>query len=187
MCPTCEHEAGRVDGATAIPGYAFSVAEIARALVLVGQGVSMREASQQVRFEADRYRVDPSGRRTASRQNALSADYLDQYAQVVIRRFTPTRWPRILTLDSQPLDVRAYGADALGYRPERRGGAVLVAAGKDEPRQSARTWHVGLAGDDSARRAGHPRPGTSSTRGAVAALSLAGPITMASSCRGRGC
>ena len=149
VCPTCEHEAGRVDGATAIPGYAFSVAEIARALVLVGQGVSMREASQHVRFEADRYRVDPSGRRTASRQNALSADYLDQYAQIVIRRFTPTRWPRILTLDSQPLDMRAYGADALGYRPERRGGAVLVAAGKDEPRQSARTWHVGLAGDES--------------------------------------
>lgn len=76
-CPTCEHEAGRADGATAVPFYAFSVAEIARALVLVGQGISMREASQRVRFEADRYQADQSGRRTASRQNALSADYLD--------------------------------------------------------------------------------------------------------------
>lgn len=148
-CPTCEHEAGRADGATAVPFYTFSVAEIARALVLVGQGISMREASQRIRFEADRYQADRSGRRTASRQNALSADYLDHYAQAVIRRFTPPRWARILTLDSQPLDMRAYGADALGYKPERRGGAVLVAAGKDEPRQRARTWHVGLAGDET--------------------------------------
>jgi hypothetical protein len=76
-CPTCEHEAGRADGATAVPFYAFSVAEIARALVLVGQGISMREASQRVRFGAGRYQADQSGRRTASRQNALSADNLD--------------------------------------------------------------------------------------------------------------
>lgn len=34
-CPTCEHEAGRGRRATAIPFYTFSVAEIARALVLV--------------------------------------------------------------------------------------------------------------------------------------------------------
>ena len=148
-CPTCEHEAGRADGATAIPFYTFSVAEIARALVLVGQGVSMREASQRVRFDADRYHADESGRRVASRQNALSADYLDHYAAPVIRRFTPERWPRILTLDSQPLDLRAHGSEALGYKSARRGGAVVVAAGKDEVKQRARTWHVGLAADET--------------------------------------
>lgn len=148
-CPTCEHEAGRADGATAIPFYTYSVAEIARALVLVGQGVSMREASQRVRFDADRYHADESGRRTASRQNALSADYLDHYALPVVRRFTPDRWPRILTLDSQPLDLRAHGTEARGYKSERRGGAVLVAAGKDESKQKARTWHVGLAADET--------------------------------------
>ena len=36
-----------------------------------------------------------------------------------------------------------------GCQPERRGGAVLVASGKDEPEQSARTWPVGLAGDET--------------------------------------
>lgn len=105
--------------------------------------------SQRVRFDADRNHADESGRRVASRQNALSADYLDHYAAPVIRGFTPERWPRILTLDSQPLDLRAHGSEARGYQSARRGGAVLVAAGKDEVKQRARTWHVGLAADET--------------------------------------
>lgn len=73
-----------------MPAYAFAVAEIARGLVLIGEGTSLRLASQKVRYGAGRFTTDRRGNRWASRQNALVSDYLDNYAPIVVRAMTPT-------------------------------------------------------------------------------------------------
>lgn len=133
-----------------MPAYTFAVAEIARALVLVGEGKSLREASQKVRYGAGRFTSDRHGNRWASRQNALVSDYLDNYAPVVVRAMTPTHWHRMLVLDSQPLGIRIRQATNPGYDPDREGGAVLVAAGRDRSQPRTRNWLSTLAGDETA-------------------------------------
>lgn len=149
-CPSCEHETARGEGPAAIPSSVFSVGEVARVLVLVGEGKSLREAGQKVRYSAGKFATDRMGRRWASRENALAADYLDQFGPVVVRGMTPRRWPRVLILDSLPLALNPRGAANLGHDPGRRGGAVLVAAGRDRGQARTRCWLAGLAGDDSA-------------------------------------
>ena len=150
MCANCEHELVRGEGPSVVPWFEFAVAEISRELVLVGEGTSMREASQKVRFSAGRYRSDQHGRRDASRDYALAADYLDNFGPVVVRGMTPTRWPRILVLDSQPLGIRVRDAHLYGYERNRRGGAVLIAAGRERNQGRTRNWLATLAGDETA-------------------------------------
>jgi hypothetical protein len=153
VCPACDRETGRTDGPIARPSFSHSVSEIAQLLILVGQGVSQRRASQEVRFAAQRFTIDRHGNRTASRQNSLAADYLDHYAHIVLEQTAPARWPAILVLDSRPLKVRPYGVDDLPFRQRPaapdRGGAILVAAGTDDPQQTSRAWRIGLAGDET--------------------------------------
>jgi hypothetical protein len=105
VCGSCEHEVRRAEGPTVIPDFGYAVGEAARTLVLVGEGKSLREASQKVRYGAGRFTSDRHGHRWASRQNALAADYLDNFGPIVVRGMTPAHWPRMLVLDSQPLGI----------------------------------------------------------------------------------
>jgi hypothetical protein len=133
-----------------VPRFSFPVADAARDLLLVGEGKSLRESSQKVRYAAGKFDVDSDGRRWASRQNALSADYLDQFGPVVVRSLTPAHWPRILVLDSLPLGIRVRDAHLYGYQQGREGGAVLVAAGRQRNQPRTRCWLATLAADETA-------------------------------------
>lgn len=148
-CDSCEHELARAEGPTVVPAFSFAVAEIARGLVLVGEGGSFRESSQKVRLRAGRFTIDRHGRRWASRQNALLADYLDNFAPSVIRAMTPAHWPQVLVLDSLPLGIRVRDAHIHGYVAGREGGAVLVAAGRDRHQKRTRNWLSTLAADET--------------------------------------
>ncbi len=110
----------------------------------------MRQASQATRFEAQRFEVDRFGSRRASREADLAADYLDAFGEAVDAAIAPQAWPRILVLDSKPLGVRAYRADAWGADEQIRAGALLMAVGKNAPSESSRCWRIGLAGDETA-------------------------------------
>ena len=149
-CPHCERTTRRGEGPAAGLSFVFSATEAARALVLLGEGRSLRETGQKVRYSADRYKTDSGGMRRASRDPALAADYLDHLGPAVVRALTPPRWPRVLVLDSTPLNLYARGADAFGYERARRGGAVLVAAGRGRAQGRTRCWLAGLAGDETA-------------------------------------
>lgn len=149
-CPSCEHEARRGDGPTVVPRFSFPVADAARDLLLVGEGKSLRESSQKVRYAAGKFDIDSDGRRWASRQNALSADYLDQFGPLVVRSLTPSHWPRILVLDSLPLGIRVRDAHLYGYQQGREGAAVLVAAGRQRNQPRTRCWLATLAADETA-------------------------------------
>jgi Probable Zinc-ribbon domain len=148
-CGTCEHEVRRGEGPTIVPAFSFAVAEAARSLVLVGEGKSLREASQKLRYESGKFSADVRGNRWASRQNALASDYLDHFGPTVVRAMTPPSWPRILVLDSQPLGIRIRNATNPGYDASREGGAVLVAAGRDRHQARTRSWLTTLAGDET--------------------------------------
>lgn len=151
-CPTCDVRPGAAQGPLALVDFFHTANEIARLLQLVGRGLSLRRASEIVRLEAHRYAEDGLGMRFASRQCELAARYLDVLGGEIDRALAPTRWPRILILDSQPLKLRAYGAAEHGERwnEEDRAGAALVAAGGDDPGTRLKPWRIGLAGDETA-------------------------------------
>jgi len=106
-CPSCEHIYARHEGVRTGRGFVFGHQEIARLFLRIGEGMSLRAASQELRDSVFRSR-----RQDTSRQANLAVDYLDAFAPAVIDALHPTTWPRVLVLDSRTLFTR-------GYRPTR--------------------------------------------------------------------
>jgi hypothetical protein len=119
-CPTCERPYGRHEGVTTGRGFVFGHAEIARLLLRVGEGMSLRAASRELRLSV--FRACPRHRRTAppagvpaseaSRQANLAVSYLDAFAPPVLAALHPTTWPRVVVLDTRTLFARGYRASA---------------------------------------------------------------------------
>jgi hypothetical protein len=149
MCANCSHEPGRTDGAPTALRSLYSVPEVARLLVETGTGTSLRLASRNLRIENNRLSHDDAGRPYHSRQNALAADYVDRYGPTIVSATRPSRWPRFLILDSVPLNMRMRDAEAVGLPFDTEGGAVLAAAGTDDPQRPAKAWHACLAGNET--------------------------------------
>jgi len=119
-CPTCDHLYGRHEGVRTGRDFVFGHAEIARLFLRVGEGMSLRAASRELResvFRVCRHHgpKSPFGRISAgepSRQANLAVNYLDAFAPAVIGALHPTIWPRVIVLDTTTLFTR-------GYRPSR--------------------------------------------------------------------
>jgi hypothetical protein len=152
-CVTCDIRPGVAEGPISPSDYFHTAVEIAHLLQLVDQGMSLRRASLTVRLEGHRFWEDAHGMRHASRQNALAARYLDLFGTAIDARLAPTRCPKILVLDSKPLNLRAYGAEKSdpSWNRDERGGAVFVAIGGDDPDHRYMPWRVGLAPDETTR------------------------------------
>lgn len=148
-CPSCDARAGRTRGPITAVDHRFSAAEIAALLIRLGRGTSLREASQAARFDAQRHVIDQFGTRHASRQADLGAVYLNAFGAAIDEAVSPRAWPRILILDSKPLGVRTYQTDT-SVEAQFRAGALLMAVGKSLPAERARSWRIGLAGDETA-------------------------------------
>ncbi len=123
-CPTCEHVYARHEGVKTGRDFVFGHQEIARLFLRIGEGMSLREASRELResvFRAcHRHRPRPSFRHIrageTSRQANLAVNYLDAFASAVIAALHPRIWPRVLVLDTTTLFTR-------GYRPSRPDGS----------------------------------------------------------------
>ncbi len=150
-CPSCDVKPGLAQGPIALTDFFHTANEIGQLLALVGRGTSLRKASQLVRYDAQRFFTDTHGHRWASREFALAARYLDQFADLIDTELAPKSWPKILVLDSKPLLLYPYDADEFGeqWDPNDRAGAILVAAGGDDPRRQMKAWRIGLAGDET--------------------------------------
>jgi hypothetical protein len=141
-CPRCARRYARHEGVPTGRGFVFGHAEIARLFLRVGEGMSLRAASQELR--RDLFREDGLG--GISRQANLAVDYLDAFAPAVVAALHPVAWPRTLVLDSRTLFTRSYRAGrATG--PEGEPDEAWVAE------QKAGTILVALDGTS-----GHPRP-----------------------------
>ena len=117
-CPTCEHVYGRHEGVRTGRDFVFGHAEIARLFVRVGEGMSLRAASRELRESVvrgcHRHRAGRPFRSTrpgeTSRQANLAVNYLDAFAPAVVEALHPMAWPRVLVLDTTTLFTRGYRA-----------------------------------------------------------------------------
>ena len=115
-CPNCEHVLERHEGVRTGRGFVFGHQEIARLLIKIGEGSSLREASIELRQHVLKTSNRKPGERQfkriwrgdASRQANLAVSYLDAYAIGVLEALLPRRWPRVLILDSTTLMATGY-------------------------------------------------------------------------------
>jgi hypothetical protein len=104
-CPACEHVYGRHEGVRTGRYFVFGHLEIARLFLRIGEGMSLRSASRELREAVFR-----SHRGVTSRQANLAVDYLDALAPELVAALHPTRWPRVVVIDSRTLFTRGYRA-----------------------------------------------------------------------------
>jgi hypothetical protein len=157
-CPTCQRRYARHEGVTTGRGFVFGHQEIARLFLRVGEGMSLRAASRELRGSVFRgrrpRRMGPSGPTVPdepSRQANLAVNYLDAFAPAVIGALHPTEWPRVVILDSVALLTRGYRASqdrSADEDDERVGnlkaGTILVAL--DGTARGARPCLMRIAG-----------------------------------------
>jgi hypothetical protein len=131
-CPACEHVYGRHEGVGTGRDFVFGHAEIARLLLRVGEGMSLRAASRDLRQGV--FRSGPEGH--VSRQANLAVDYLDAFAPAIVAALHPTTWPRVLVIDARTLFTRGYratrgrsseGVPDEAWVGEQKAGTILVA------------------------------------------------------------
>ena len=157
-CPTCEHEYGRHEGVRTGRDFVFGHQEIARLLLRVGEGMSLRAASRELRHSVFRFcrrhrLTHGLGADEPSRQANLAVNYLDAFAPAVIDALHPTHWPPVVILDTTSLFTRGYrataGPAAEGTSDEARvgnlkAGTILVAL--DGTARGARPCLMRVAG-----------------------------------------
>jgi hypothetical protein len=150
-CQTCDIRPGVAQGPITPVEFETSANEMARLVLLVGSGSSGREAAQMVRLDGQRFETDEYGARYASREFALAGRYIDLFGEAIDRELAPKSWPKILVLDSKPLNLYPYDADAFHeiWDPSKRGGAVLAAVGGNDPKRPLRAMRLGLSGDET--------------------------------------
>lgn len=146
-CPHCEHIYERHEGVRTGRDFVFGHQEIARLFLRVGEGMSLRDASRELRRSVfRRNHRDPTKKPfkkirpgETSRQANLAINYLDAYAPAVIEALHPKHWPRVVILDSTTLMRSGYreppaaelraGTDPADERPagNLKAGTILVA------------------------------------------------------------
>jgi hypothetical protein len=120
-CPTCEHVYGRHEGVKTGRGFVFGHAEVGRLFLRVGEGMSLREASKELRLAVLRHAHQSGPTGETSHQANLAVNYLDAFAPAVVAALHPTGWPRVVVIDARTLFTR-------GYRPGRDRATDGVAA-----------------------------------------------------------
>ena len=85
-CPACEHVYARHEGLRTGRGCVFGQQEIARLLLRVGEGMSLRAASAELRAAVFRNAEDG-----LSRQANLAVNYLDNFAPAILAALHPTQ------------------------------------------------------------------------------------------------
>lgn len=147
-CPTCEHVYGRHEGVRTGRDFVFAQAEIARLFLRVGEGMSLRGASRDLRLSILRQRGQGDLASGPSRQANLAVNYLDAFAPAVVAALHPTRWPRVLVVDARTLFTRAYRPAAARATD---GGATEARLG------TLKAGTILVALDGTGRRPGSPR------------------------------
>jgi len=125
-CPACQHVYARHEGIATGRDFVFGHAEIARLLVRVGEGMSLRAASAELREHVLRQGIGGT-----SRQANLAINYLDAFAPAIMTELHPTRWPRVVVLDTTTLFTRGFRSASDDPAEARTGslraGTILVA------------------------------------------------------------
>jgi len=118
-CVECEHILERHEGPQTTRRQVFSTREVARALVAVGQGRSLRLSSEAERSEAQRLVVDKWGENHPSAHGQLSTDQLAMFGTVVRDALLGDDWPDAVALDETSYELTLTDLDAQGNKISR--------------------------------------------------------------------
>jgi hypothetical protein len=114
-------------GAATPRNFSYTAAEIAAALVAVGDGLSYRGAAARVQGRL-RGRSGPDG-------NSV-ADWVEVFAPVLFARSAETRWPRVIALDSLRFHIRSLDARGRPIPEATAAFQILGASGSGPTRGS---------------------------------------------------
>lgn len=136
LCVSCESVRHRHEGPFAARKYHYPLADVARALVRVGEGASYTEVARRISGQ-DEYEY--------RRNSQLVRHWVDVFTPVVAAPFVEKRWPSVVAIDSTsfyPARKQRVGFSvlaAVGYEGRRHRGRV-VALKAVEGRPNAADW-----------------------------------------------
>jgi len=147
-CLECERPVERHEGPPAPRQQLYTVKEVARALIRVGEGMPYRGAGRMLRREAERLKISKFGFAYPSRDSSVVEDWVEVFAPVVFEPHAPSEWPALVMLDDLPFDIRStmnaggkkivfriFGA--LGYDEQLKRSIVRLEA---FPNKTAASW-----------------------------------------------
>lgn len=128
FCEECERGYAHHEGPQSAREYAFSIREVASALMRVGQGASYREAATYARERAGRWPTSRGGRVRRTRHAQLVSDWIEVFAPVVYEPHRDFAWPKSgsILLDELPFRINN------GIQRGRPAFTILAAMGYDE-------------------------------------------------------
>lgn len=115
-CEECEHVLDRHEGPQTTRRQTFTIREAAKAIVAIGEGRSLRRASERARRSAQRLVTDRWGQRRASAHGQLSADHLAMFGTVVRDALLGEEWPDAVALDETSFDLTITEEDDQGEK-----------------------------------------------------------------------
>ena len=146
-CVECEHLLDRHEGPQTTRRQVFTIREAARALVAVGEGRSMRQASEAARDTAQRFVTDRWGQRKPSPHGQLSADQLAMFGSVVRDALMAAEWPDAVALDETSFDLTITETDDQGDKVSHPGSvSILGIYGYQAGRGSGRAIRLAARG-----------------------------------------
>jgi hypothetical protein len=147
-CLECERPVDRHEGPPAPRQQLYTVKEVARTLIRVGEGMPYRGAGRMLRREAERLKISKFGFAYPSRDSSVVEDWVEVFAPVVFEPHAPSEWPALVMLDDLPFDIRStmnaggkkivfriFGA--LGYDEQLKRSIVRLEA---FPNKTAASW-----------------------------------------------
>ena len=160
-CLTCRRD--WTQGLPVAHNARFVIQLVARFLVEIGSGLSLREAAERARLERTEFaemlakvtgRADDSSNPELSREGRLSADWLERYGAPAVQALMPTTWPAgTIAVDAKTFNVSARYPDDHPDRPGHRfpSGEVrfaVIAATTRGPQGRSRICHVRATPND---------------------------------------
>jgi len=127
FCEECERGYAHHEGPQSAREYAFSIREVASALMRVGQGASYREAATYARERAGRWPTH-NGKVRRTHHGQLVGDWVEVFAPVVYEPHRDFAWPQkgSLLLDELPFRINN------GVQRGRPAFTILVVMGYDD-------------------------------------------------------
>ncbi len=145
ICGECERTLDRDEGPETARKAEFTIREAARVLVRVGEGRSLREASEEARRGAGWSTRSARGHLRPSKHGQLAADYVGAYGPVVRDHYLPPAWPTVLLLDEQPFSRVKHGADGYPTRGHLPDFSLLAVYGYPDGPGSGQLWRLAVA------------------------------------------
>lgn len=142
-CDECERNwADGTDGMPSADHDNYILREKVRTLIRLAQGSSYRAAGHTARLRVMVQRGEDPLPRRASRDWRMAGDWVPQYTDIIANELLPTKWPRMIAVDSFDVRVTAFKEDGT---PKQKGEllySVFGAVGYEHFGQPGTLWHL---------------------------------------------